>query len=354
MPPYKSVMHCGFTVDENGEKMSKSKGNGIDPADVMGKFGADVLRLWVASVDYSHDVSISDNILKQVSDAYRKFRNSLRFVLGSLSDFDDNGGITNWDDLEPIDKYMMGRTYALLRECEQHYDTYKFSGVYRACYDFVNELSSVYMDVIKDRLYSEAPDSVRRRAAQTVLMNILEVLVRVLAPILSFTCDEVWEHYPTAARARDGRPFSVQLAGWPSREDFVPALPDDGGASDCERFAVCMEIREVVTKALEDARSEKRINKSQEAAVIVKLPAEMLAAAQAFDAAVFEELFIVSGVAFEAGEELSCEVVAAEGEKCPRCWNYRELGGNAAHPAVCKRCGDALDAIGFVESETEA
>ena len=350
-PPYKSVMHCGFTVDENGEKMSKSKGNGVDPADVMSKFGADVLRLWVASVDYSQDVSISDNILKQVSDAYRKFRNSLRFLLANLSDFSNADMVAAWDDLEPIDKYFMAKAYSLLRECEESYDTYKFSGVYRACYDFVNDLSSVYMDVAKDRLYSEAPESPRRRAVQTVLMNILEVLVRVLAPILSFTCDEVWEYYPEALRHGDDWPTNVQLAGWPSRDDFYPALPADDGAADVEKFSVAMGVREVVTKALEESRANGAVKKSQEAAVKVTVPADMIADVSSYDPAVFEELFIVSGVEFAEGEELACEVVPAEGEKCPRCWNYRELGGNDNHPAVCNRCGDALDAIGFEESE---
>jgi len=347
VPPYQSVMHCGFTVDENGEKMSKSKGNGVDPAEVMGKFGADVLRLWVASVDYSHDVSISDNILKQVSDAYRKFRNSLRFLLGNLSDFGGGDIVASWDDLEPVDKYMMARTFALLRDCEAAYDEYKFQTVYRSCYDFVNELSSVYMDITKDRLYSEAPASPRRRAVQTVLMNILEVLVRVLAPILSFTCDEVWEHYPEALRGEGERPFSVQLAGWPARADFAPALPADDGAADLEAFAVAMDARDVVTKALEEARASKFVNKSQEAAVKVTAQPEALAVLEGFGPAVLEELFIVSGVTLAAGDELSCEVLHAEGEKCPRCWNYRELGGNAAHPDVCKRCGDVLDEIGF-------
>ena len=349
-PPYKSVMHCGFTVDENGEKMSKSKGNGVDPADVMQKFGGDVLRLWVSSVDYSQDVSISDNILKQVSDAYRKFRNSLRFLLANLSDFSNDDIVASWDDLEPIDKYMMAKAYALLRDCEAAYDSYKFQGVYRSCYDFVNELSSVYMDVTKDRLYSEAPDSPRRRAVQSVLMNILEVLVRVLSPILSFTCDEVWEHYPEPLQYAD-RPFSVQLAGWPERGDFAPALPADDGRADLEAFARAMEVREVVTKALEDSRGNGFVKKSQEAMVVVTAPQDLLDALACFDDAVFEELFIVSGVQLVAGDELACEVKHAEGEKCPRCWNYRELGSNENHPAVCERCGAALDSIGFEESE---
>ena len=246
---------------------------------------------------------------------------------------------------------MMARAYKLLRDCEDAYDSYKFQVVYRSCYDFVNELSSVYMDVTKDRLYSEAPDSPRRRAVQTVVMNILEVLVRVLAPILSFTCDEVWENYPEALRHGNPWPFSVQLAGWPAREDFVPALPEDDGTSDIESFSVAMEAREVVTKALEDARAEKLVNKSQEAAVRLTVPHEAYDCLSGYGSAVLEELCIVSGVTLEAGDDYSCAVEKAAGEKCPRCWNYRDLGGNANHPAVCGRCGDVLDAIGFEEGE---
>ena len=351
VPPYKRVMHCGFTVDENGEKMSKSKGNGIDPAEVTGTFGADVLRLWVASVDYSQDVRVSDGILKQVSDAYRRFRNTFRFLLGNLDDMDfARDAVTDWAALEPIDRYMMLKTYQLLRDAERGYDEFRYSAVYRAVYDFVNDASAVYMDAVKDRLYAEAPASPRRRAAQTVLMNMLEVLVRVLTPILSFTCDEVWEHYPRSERERAGRATNVQLAGWPTRADFVPALPDDAVAErELAAFGACLEARDAVTKALEEARAAKLVNKSQEAAVTVRAPEALLAQLQAFDPTVLEELFIVSGVALEAGDELAVEVRPADGEKCPRCWNYRTLGGNAAHPHVCKRCGDALDAVGFTE-----
>ncbi|MBQ3302040.1 MAG: isoleucine--tRNA ligase [Eggerthellaceae bacterium] len=352
-PPYKRVMHCGFTVDENGEKMSKSKGNGVDPADVVSKYGADVLRLWVSSVDYSHDVSISDNILKQVSDAYRRFRNTFRFLLGNLADFENEDAVLSFDELEPVDRYYLARTYALHKNVEAAYDTYRFSGVYRMCYDFVNELSSVYLDVTKDRLYSEAPDSKRRRAVQTVCMNILEVLVRVLAPIISFTCDEVWEHYPLSMRNEEGRPESVQLAGWPTIDDFVPALPKDGGAQAIADFQGALAVREVATKALEDARGEKRVNKSQEAAVIVTLPADAYEQACKYDASVFEELLIVSGFTAQLGDEMTCEVVSASGEKCPRCWNYRELSGNENHAGVCARCAEALDQIGFEEPEAE-
>ena len=354
VPPYKSVMHCGFTMDAEGKKMSKSAGNGIDPADVMAKSGADVLRLWVASVDYSQDVNIGDEILDRTSEAYRRIRNTMRFILGSLSDFNDlEHSVKEWDALEPIDQWAMVRLWQLLGDVERAYDEYKFHVVYRTVYDYVvNDLSAVYMDATKDRVYAEAPDSPRRRAAQTVLMNIIEVLVRVLAPVLSFTTDEVWEHYPEAIRNRAGRPANVQLAGWPEKSDFLPALPDAASAKAlADDFAVLLEVREVVTKALEEARGAGLVKKSQEAAISVSLPADMLAVASAYDAAVFEELFIVSEVSFAEGEELACAVTPASGEKCPRCWNYRTLGGNPNHPDVCERCGDVLDAIGFTEGE---
>ncbi|MCD8315963.1 MAG: isoleucine--tRNA ligase, partial [Eggerthellaceae bacterium] len=238
VPPYLSVMHCGFTVDEEGRKMSKSLGNGIDPADVMKTFGADVLRLWVASVDYSQDVSISENILKQVADAYRRFRNTFRFLLGNLSDFDRERDSVGWDTLEPLDRHMMIVTATLLDDIEQAYDNFKYNIVYRLLYDYVNDLSAVYMDVTKDRLYSEAPDSPRRRAVQTVLMNILDVLVRILAPILSFTTDEVWDYYPASELSREGRPVSVQLAGWPRKAEFLPPIPADTGGAEEEDYVV--------------------------------------------------------------------------------------------------------------------
>ncbi len=351
-PPYKSVMHCGFTVDEQGRKMSKSLGNGVDPAEVCEKYGADVLRLWVASVDYSQDVSISDNILKQVSDAYRRFRNTFRFLLGNLDDFSPADAVTSWDELEPIDQYMMAKSYAVLQDIEEAYKAYRYNAVYRAAYDFVNDLSAVYLDVTKDRLYSEAPNSVRRRAVQTVSLSILEMLVRVLSPILSFTCEEVWQHYPASLRESATHEESVQLAGWPTRNDFA-LLPesDDELKALMESFATVLTVRDGVTKALEDVRVEKKINKSQEALVVVHAPQQILDVLKTYNVEVFEELFIVSEVRFNAAEELFVEVLPAEGDKCPRCWNFRILGGNEHHPRVCKRCGDVLDQIGFSEAE---
>lgn len=329
--------------------MSKSLGNGIDPKEVIDKYGADVLRLWVASTDYSVDVSISDNILKRASDAYRRFRNTFRFLLGNLDDFNWERDHVEAADLAPVDTWALLRLREVLHEVERAYSEYRFHQVFRTLYDYVvTDLSAVYMDVTKDRLYAEAPQSVRRRAVQTVLMNILEVLVRIMSPILTFTCDEVWEHYPMAERTREGRAENVQAAGWPTDADFYPVLPEGAEAEAfMARFATLFEVRDVVTKALEDARSAKAVNKSQEAELDIAAPAAVAEVLASFSQADLEELFIVAAVRVNVaeGEEIMVEVSKTEAPRCPRCWNHRELGGNAAHPDVCERCGNTLDVL---------
>ena len=216
----------------------------------------------------------------------------------------------------------------------------------------MGDLSAVYMDELKDRLYSEAPNSHARRSAQTVLFDILEVLVRVMVPILSFTTEEVWQHYPEAMRTREGREISVQLAGWPTKKGFVPALPADADAV-AARFDAVLAAREAVTKALEEARTAGVIGKSQEAEVAVAAPADALEALNSFDADFYREFFIVADATFTAaeGDEYAVTVAKTALDRCPRCWNHRALGGNANHPDVCERCGDALDAIGFLVEE---
>lgn len=341
--PYKSVMHCGFTMDGKGRKMSKSLGNGIDPADVEKKYGADVLRLWVSSVDFSHDVNISDEILRRTSDAYRKFRGTFRFLLGNLRDFDQKRDALAWDNLEPIDKWMMIRLQQTLYHVSESYQQYHFHEVYRTLYDFVvNDLSALYMDVCKDRLYCEATMSSRRRAVQTVLMNILDVLVRLLTPILSFTAEEVWQHYPEAARGQMNRPLSVELAGWPDAKNFVPSIPQDA-EEDVASFDQMLDVRRMVNKAIEEARSKGTINKSQEADVTLHIPASTYDVAHRMGEQMLSELFISGPVHLEQADSPTCIIRHTDLSKCPRCWNYRELGGNPNHPDVCKRCGDVLD-----------
>ncbi len=346
MPPYKSVMHCGFTVDEDGRKMSKSLGNGVDPAEVISKYGADVLRLWVASVDYSQDVSISDDILKRTSEAYRRIRNTFRFLLGSLDGFSHDVAIKEWDGLEPLDQWAYVRTRALLEDVTRSYEEYRFHQVYRTVYDFiVNDLSAIYMEATKDRLYSEAADSPRRRAVQTVLADVLEVLVRVLAPVLPFTTDEVWEHYPEGLR-EEGRPFSVQLAGWPKPQDFLPAMPEGADGAVKADFAQLLALRDAVTKAMEEARDQGIIKKSQEAAVTVTAPEEVLEVAKRQPEGMLSEMLIVATVTFEAGEELTATVAHTDLPKCERCWNYRELSTDAGYEDICPRCEEVVKACG--------
>ncbi len=345
--PYKSVMHCGFTVDENGRKMSKSLGNGVDPADVVSKVGADVLRLWVASVDYSHDVSISDSILQRTSDAYRKFRNTFRFLLGSLDDFKKSDRIVDFDDLEPIDKWVMARLATLVDEVTEAYDNYLFYTVFRTLYDFVNnEMSSVYMDVAKDRLYSEKPNSKRRRAVQTVLENVLNVLVRVLSPILSFTTEEVWSFWPEGL-VDEAREISVQLAGWPSKEDFVPQVKEDEIESVLADFDVLLSLRDAGTKAIEIARDGGTIKKSQEADLAINAHSDEIAVAQKYGSDMLSELLICADVKLVETdeEEISATAVHTEKEKCPRCWNYTDLGTVDGHDDVCERCAHVLESI---------
>lgn len=352
--PYKSVMHCGFTVDGEGRKMSKSLGNGVDPADVMAKSGADVLRLWVSSVDYSQDVSISEEILQRTSEAYRRIRNTFRFLLGSVNDFDMAYATTlTLADLEPLDRWMMGKTHILLHDIEAAYDAYKYHQVYRLVYDFiVSDLSAIYMDATKDRLYSEARDSSRRRAVQAVLMNVLEVLVRVLSPILSFTTDEVWDHYPPAFRNQSGRPTNVQLAGWPSDLDFLPSLTSQEAQEGVRAFDAAISLREYVMKCLETQREQKNLTKSQEARVVITACPTLIEQLKTYPCGTLEEVCIVSGVLLKEGseeQEPSVEIQPAPGEKCPRCWNYRQLGGNPHHLDVCDRCASVLDSLGYKE-----
>ena len=352
MAPYKGIMSCGFTVDENGEKMSKSKGNGIDPADVIRDYGADVLRLWVGSVDSAQDVSIGKNILDRTADAYRRFRNTFRFLLSNLYDFQSPQDFVSWEQMDLLDRWALARLQSLVKTVDDAYESFRFHLVYHAMYDYViNDLSSVYLDALKDRLYSDAPKSLARRSAQTVLANILEVMVRQLAPLLSFTCDEVWEYYPTGLGQDDRKP-AVQLAGWPTPEDFVPQVPPQEGAQLLQDFTVVLNVRDAVTKALEEARNLKVIGKSQEAAVDITLAPLAAQVLESLPQGTLEELFIVAQVAITPGEDImepKVRISKAQGEKCPRCWNIRELGTDASHPLVCGRCAAVLTQLEFKE-----
>ena len=349
--PYKEVMHCGFTMDAQGKKMSKSAGNGVDPADVVAKVGADVLRLWVASVDYSQDVNIGDEILERTSDTYRRIRNTLRFLMGNLHDFNvSEDAITRFEDLNTLDAWALARVEVLLGDIEAAYKNYKFHHIYRSVYEYiVTDLSAIYMDACKDRLYSEAPKSKDRRSAQTVLAIILDIMVKTLSPILSFTCDEAWENYPEGMRASTGHEVSVQLAGWPDRNKFICSINAQQAGTLLSQFETVLSVRDDVTRALEAARSNAIVNKSQEAFLKVSLHSEAKAVIDEFAPEFFQELFIVSAVEFIADdsctEEAKVEVLVSSHEKCERCWNYREVANRIDESAICARCESALNEI---------
>ncbi len=346
-PPYKSVMHCGFTVDENGRKMSKSLGNGVDPSDVVNKVGADVLRMWVSSVDYSQDVSISDSILQRTSDAYRKFRNTFRFLLGSLNDFTQQDRVENFDDLRAIDQWVLARLSKLVDDVTKDYENYQFHQVYRKLYEFVNgDMSSIYMDVAKDRLYSELPNSIARRAVQTTLENVIEVLVRLLSPILSFTTEEVWGFWPQGLKT-EGRPVSVQLAGWPSADEFIPKVQKDREKELINDFKSLFELRDAGTRAIERAREDGLIKKSQEADITLTITDEQKQVIDKYGKDILVELLICANVEVETAdvEEASANVKATSLEKCPRCWNHVELGTVQGYEDVCGRCARALSEL---------
>ncbi|MCF0104605.1 MAG: class I tRNA ligase family protein, partial [Eggerthellaceae bacterium] len=348
--PFKSVIHCGFIVDENGKKMSKSLRNGVDPSAVFNKYGADVLRLWVSSVDYSKDVRISENILGHTRDAYRRIRNTFRYILSNLYDFDfDRDAIKKFDDLQPIDKRAMASLALFMNKVNAAYESYLFHQIYRMIYDYIcSDLSNTYIDIIKDRLYSDKADSHRRRSAQTVLANVLEVFVRIFSPILSFTCEEVWEYYPEGLKGH-GHVESVQLAGWPNLDDFRPMLPEASEETLLEivrDFEPCFYLRGLVTKALEEDRSAGNINKSQEACVVVKAPKDMLNIYKSYDKSTLLQLLIVSEIEFneipgKGKEDVEVVIKKAHGERCPRCWNYLDLI-NIESERLCERCHDAL------------
>ena len=332
--PYRSVVSQGFTLDGQGRKMSKSLGNVVDPNKICDELGADIIRLWVASVDSSVDVACDQEILKRTSDAYRRFRNVMRFLLSELYDFDPACDALPVEELLPLD------AMALARMCEVHdavseaYAGYRFNVVFRTLYDYVvTELSNVYLDALKDRTYCDAPASRERRSAQTVMAQMLSMLVHDLQPILAFTCDEVMAYLPEALK--EGQSYAA-LLDW-----YVNPLSRPDEERLLQGYRTALTVRDAVTKAIEDARAAGLISKSQEAAVTVHAPQSLVNALNA-GGADLAEFFIAASVELVAceGEEVSAEVSVAAGEKCPRCWNVRELGADG----LCARCHGAVSA----------
>jgi isoleucyl-tRNA synthetase len=346
--PYKSVLTHGFVVDGQGRKMSKSMGNVVAPDKLIQKMGAEVVRLWVAAEDYRDDIRISDEILTRLGDAYRRIRNTFRYLLANLSDFDPAVHTVPVEKMSSIDQYMLHRLNGLIERCRTAYEEYEFHAVYHALHNFCSvDLSAFYLDILKDRLYTAGADAPSRRSAQTVLSILLEAVLGLAAPILVFTTDEAWGYIPYAKSK--GLPDSVHLTDFPvAKKEWT----HPGVAAEWDRL---WEIRSEVTKALELARREKLIGASLEAQVLISAKGDDATLLEKYKAEL-PAVFIVSQVKFEAEgtltptgiEGLSVAVKPADGRKCERCWNYSVfVGTHATHPGLCERCLPVVEKMGI-------
>lgn len=345
--PYKSVLTHGMVIDLEGNKMSKSKGNGIDPLDVINKNGADILRMWVASADYTSDVKISNDLIRQLSEGYRKIRNTARYILGNISDFDPKKDMISCDNMEEIDKWAMLRLNALAKKVRDAYDSYDFHIVYHSIVNFcVVDMSNFYLDIIKDRLYTEKADSAMRRSAQSAMYTILSNIVRFISPILAYTSEEIWKAMPHL----DGENTeSVLLNDMPSYDETFT----DSALK--EKYDTLIALRSDVAKALELARAEKIIGSSLGAGVTIYAQGKTFDEINALKD-LLETVFIVSSVNLVNGEgegvkgenkDITVKVEEAKGEKCERCWLIRDLGTDPKHPTLCPRCASVMRSVNF-------
>ena len=352
--PFKECVTHGWTVDGEGKAMHKSLGNGVDPAEIFQKYGADLLRLWAGSADYHVDVRCSDNIFKQLSQNYLKFRNTARYCLGNLAGFDPNH-LAAPEEMLPLDKWAITRLNQLMERCKAAYDEYEFHVVSHAINDFcVVDLSSFYLDIIKDRLNCEEKDGLLRRSAQTALYLILDTITKLFAPILCFTCDEIWQVMPHK-NEDDGRNVVLNVMNEPFMEY---ALPEE----EMAKWDALETLRDGVNAALESARAQKKIGKSLEAKVtlVTEQPQPQLDGLKAAFESQWADLFIVSQVEVKEDKELYSSaaetpvegvrvlVEEAAGAKCERCWKHDgAVGQDAAHPTLCPRCAQVVSKMGL-------
>ena len=341
--PYRAVLTHGYVVDGEGRKMSKSVGNTVAPQEVIAQYGADIIRLWAASSDYKADIRISKEILKQLSEVYRKIRNTIRYILGNTNDFNYETDKVEFKDMLELDLWALMHMQLLKKEVSAAYESYDFHVLYHAIHNFCSvEMSSYYLDILKDRLYAYKADSFERRSAQTAMYEIMLDLVVMIAPVLSFTMEEVWQFMKKPA----SMPESVFMMPWPEcKEEYI----DEALESKWDNF---IEIRSEITRVLEGARRAKTIGHSLDAKVELHATGEALAILRSVEGDL-ATLLIVSqaklveglagGVEATGREDLKVTVQAAEGEKCERCWIYSDtVGKDAEHPTVCARCAAAL------------
>jgi isoleucyl-tRNA synthetase len=350
-PPYRAVICHGMIIDEEARKMSKSLGNGIPPEDIVRDYGADILRLWVSSTDYTADVKISKDLLKQIGDIYLKVRNTARFILGNLSDYQPcrgelcspacNGVTGTWKDtqctpLQPLDKYILSRYNDLVKTVRAAYDNYEFHLIFHAVHNFcVIDLSNFYLDIIKDLLYCDAKNAPSRRGAQRAMYTILHGMTRLLAPILAFTSEEIWDALPH----RTGDPSRALLAGMPSFDPTL-ALSEDAAT----RWVSLRSDRAMVNQALEEARAAGIIGKALDAEVVINAPSTLYPYYER-NLEELRKLCIVSSMKIQpAAGEVSITVAPAPGRKCARCWVYAPDVGTHKLPDLCARCFDVVEA----------
>ena len=342
--PYKEVLTHGFVFGEDGRKMSKSLGNYIRPDDIIKNYGADILRLWAASVDYRNDIKIGDNIIKQLSEIFKKTRNTARFLLGNLFDFDPSKDYVRYEDLTPLDKFALHKLNELIVNVTDAFEKYEFYRYFQSLQNFAAvDLSSFYLDIVKDRLYTSGKKSLSRRACQTVLYEICYALNRILVPVMPHQAEDIWANTPAAQKA--GKPESIILSDWPTGDEKWnnPELEAD--------FSELLKLREVVNRTIEPLRAEKVIGSSLEVAVVVNGDKMALLDKYSSD---LKALFITSQAKVSADKpaEILKEntengytvwVTKPEGQKCERCWKYSVLSAEAGYETICPDCVEAIE-----------
>jgi isoleucyl-tRNA synthetase len=346
-PPYRGVVTPGWTLDEKGQAMSKSRGNDVDPVDIASRLGGEIVRLWTASVDFREDVVGSEALMQRVGENYKKIRNTFRYILSNLYDFDPVKDAVPFEDMEELDQYMLLETVSFADDLVAWYKTFQFHRIYHRASGFcVNALSAFYFDVLKDRLYTSPPKSAARRSAQTAIWKIGETLVRLMAPIMSFTCEEIWEHLPKV----EGRKSSVHLTQFFNDANLLGRDLSNADAEFSVEFAHLIPVRDKVLKALEQARNNKLIGTGLEAQVLITAPDPLHDLLKRHQAEL-RYLFIVSAVTLIEGAgngagSVHVEIKKADGQKCERCWNYStHVGEDKDYPTVCERCSAVLKEI---------
>jgi isoleucyl-tRNA synthetase len=346
-PPYRGVVTPGWTLDEKGQAMSKSRGNDVDPVDIANRLGGEIVRFWTASVDFREDVVGSEALMQRVGENYKKIRNTFRYILSNLYDFDPVKDAVPFEKMEALDQYILRQTWWMWFDLRKWFEEFAFHKIYHRVNHFcIVELSSFYFDVLKDRLYTYAPNARGRRAAQTAIWRIGEALVRLLAPIMSFTCEEVWQYLPKLA----DRPESVHLATFPAAFQILGNQVAEQDEEQHKDWTALRGVRDEVLKALEEARNNRLIGGGLEAQLHLTASDPLYALLKRYEADL-RYLFIVSAVSLTRGPgngagSVHVEVKKADGAKCERCWNYStHVGEDENYPTVCERCSAVLKEI---------